>query len=335
MSTGLRSFIPYTLWRHGWKYTKPKYYRHLIHRHLKQNPTASAKSIQTLFTNGIQQYHEDIKFNADTVWSDGSFATIVGSIRQGIAKDIDDIKPHKFATNHLQAARELHDFFDGITEDDTIKILNKYCHLYLPKGSVKYGDCILAIKTVGEMLTSLTARYRSKVAQIAKQTILTSLARTDANGHILNNEFIRNLNNNKIEKSLVQKISQIRTKYDSNESLYLYDRKFDSKYKEFNKTLPAIKECILQYFTDKTSPSPHAQDTVIIDHTTGDKPGFKPEHRIQSIQGTAIQFYADWITDEGNRICSQYNQPLPSYTTFYGLMPVWVKISDQGQGQDK
>eukprot|EP01083_Nonionella_stella_P197153 725018_1 len=117
MSTGLRSFIPYTLWRHGWKYTKPKYYRHLIHRHLKQNPTASAKSIQTLFTNGIQQYHEDIKFNADTVWSDGSFATIVSSIRQGIAKDIDDIKPHKFATNHLQAARELHDFFDGITED--------------------------------------------------------------------------------------------------------------------------------------------------------------------------------------------------------------------------
>eukprot|EP01084_Bolivina_argentea_P142742 250729_1 len=175
MSTGLRSFIPYTLWRHGWKYTKPKYYRHLIHRHLKQNPTASAKSIQTLFTNGIQQYHEDIKFNADTGWSDGYFATIVGSIRQGIAKDMDDIKPHKFATNHLQAARELHKFFDGITEDDTIKILNKYCHLYLPKGSVKYGDCILAIKTVGEMLTSLTARYRSKVAQIAKQTILTSL----------------------------------------------------------------------------------------------------------------------------------------------------------------
>eukprot|EP01083_Nonionella_stella_P244954 852060_1 len=89
-----------------------------------------------------------------------------------------------------------------------------------------------------------------------KQTILSSVIRTD--GNVLNKQFIRSINTN-----LIAKIAKIRTKYDNNGSLYLYDVKFNDKYKGFDKTLPVIKEAIHRYFQEQTSPSPHAQDTII------------------------------------------------------------------------
>ncbi len=77
---------------------------------------------------------------------------------------------------------------------------------------------------------------------------------------------------------------------------------------------PAITKSILFRYEHYTSQSPNAQDSRIVDHNTGAKPGNKPT---------------------GNNLCEMLNEPAPSLTYFYSLMPVWVKYDGKAQSFDQ
>ncbi len=75
---------------------------------------------------------------------------------------------------------------------------------------LKYGDCIDAANNSKPLVQSLTAKRRYTVAQKEKQTMLSTFVSVDDDGKVINDHFLYDLTNGKIDKTLIDKIGQFR-----------------------------------------------------------------------------------------------------------------------------
>ncbi len=215
------------------------------------------------------------------------------------------------------AAHQLRLLFNNLEQPDIFVILNKYSNVYC----LKYGDAIKAMLNSKLMVKLLTLHHTSKVAQKQKQSILTSFLSPRDEDKQFNNSIMYGITDGKItdgkiNKHLMDKLIIYRKRFHESKSLYLYDSKIDGKYKEYDKVNPKIKDNIKQYWEDQTAPSPHTNDTIITDHTTGAKPGDKPTHTRHNLQGIKTEFYIDWKLDVGNTFCDSIDETVPDIKHF-------------------
>eukprot|EP01083_Nonionella_stella_P089646 250207_1 len=236
-------------------------------------------------------------------WSDAYFAVLCTQIKQNtrhggcigpLSRYELESRRGRERVNHV--VTHLKALFDGLNECEVLNILN----VYSVSHPVQYGHAIKAISTLKNVLQSLTAQYRYSAAQKAKQSILSSLFILNEQGDLENRAFIYQLTDGKINTKLIKRIIQTRTNYDTNQSVYLYDAKFDGKYKTMQRMNPRITESITNYWTLNTVPSPHANETRITNHKVRDANGDKPRHQKHKLKGTVVQFYVDWLLTEGN-----------------------------------
>eukprot|EP01083_Nonionella_stella_P089647 250209_1 len=263
-------------------------------------------------------------------WSDAYFAVLCTQIKQNtrhggcigpLSRYELESRRGRERVNHV--VTHLKALFDGLNECEVLNILN----VYSVSHPVQYGHAIKAISTLKNVLQSLTAQYRYSAAQKAKQSILSSLFILNEQGDLENRAFIYQLTDGKINTKLIKRIIQTRTNYDTNQSVYLYDAKFDGKYKTMQRMNPRITESITNYWTLNTVPSPHANETRITNHKVRDANGDKPRHQKHKLKGTVVQFYVDWLLTEGNELCAHLNEVVPSYSHFCKLKPVFVEIN--------
>eukprot|EP01084_Bolivina_argentea_P261656 442280_1 len=149
-----------------------------------------------------------------------------------------------------KGAEQLKYLFEHYGEKEWILLLNRYSKDYIcsnddKKFDLKYGDCIHVANNTKPLVQSLTSRYRYTVAQKEKHTLLSAFVSVDDDGKVVNDQFLYDLTNGKINKTLIDKVGKFGLKYDNGDSVHLYDKKFDGKPSElllFNKILITIME---------------------------------------------------------------------------------------------
>eukprot|EP01084_Bolivina_argentea_P091392 164529_1 len=326
-------FLPYTKSLHGWKYSKNNYYQHVLRSYFKQNPYIDAPTAFKDVNATIKQHIDDVIKTTALPWGYKSFKNVCGKIKKELQTNQTPIKAlrfktqdttHKYGYQNL-AVDQLFLLFDGLCNSDILLLLNRYSEAV--RHYIKYGDAINAMYNSQYMVNWFSVQFRCKTAQIAKQTILSSFV--SSSDKDFNNSLLYGLTEGKINNELVNKLVLFRKAVESGTSLKLYDAKFDKKYKEFDKANPKIKQNMYQYWIDYTAMSPHTNDTLITDHTTGEKPGLKPTHTRHTLQGTCTEFFVEWKYDIGKRLCAELGEPVPKYSLFYKMRPVFVKC-DKG-----
>ena len=328
-------FHPYTNSTCGFKYDKSKYHRNAVYSYLRCHPSAKPKEIQKYFESQIQTYIDDVVEQTEINWSAGQWRNVVSEARRAITTGTPwTLNPYDLRAGHRKMHRykhlnkavdQLQSLLIGYNEENVIHLFNAYCKR--KKISIKYGDCIEAKRNMQSIMPSLSQRFRYTVCQRQKQSILSSIV-SQENGYITESgkSILYGVTNGKIRSEGYLQSAKRRYQYDENESVYLYDRRFDGKYKTFDKTNSLIRTDIIKYYEEQGKPSPHTNDQLIIDHNTGAKPGHKPKHTRHRIHGTQSQFYADWCVERGKELCLRLNEPIPCYTSFRALCPVWVQF---------
>eukprot|EP01083_Nonionella_stella_P289974 986711_1 len=315
MSCNSFSFIPFTNTLHSWKYDKAKYYRHVLSGLFSVSPNETAKNARIILQSTIDEYIQQVREDTSLPeWSETHFANLCTEIKQntrhgGCTGSLSryELRSARGRGRVNRVVTHLKALFDGLNECEVLNILN----VYSVSHPVQYGHAIKAISTLKNVLQSLTAQYRYSAAQKAKQSILSSLFILNEQGDLENRAFIYQLTDGKINTKLIKRIIQTRTNYDTNQSVYLYDAKFDGKYKTMQRMNPRITESITNYWTLNTVPSPHANETRITNHKVRDANGDKPRHQKHKLKGTVVQFYVDWLLTEGNELCAHLNEVVP------------------------
>eukprot|EP01083_Nonionella_stella_P160217 523500_1 len=274
MSCNSFSFIPFTNTLHSWKYDKAKYYRHVLSGLFSVSPNETAKNARIILQSTIDEYIQQVREDTSLPeWSETHFANLCTEIKQntrhgGCTGSLSryELRSARGRGRVNRVVTHLKALFDGLNECEVLNILN----VYSVSHPVQYGHAIKAISTLKNVLQSLTAQYRYSAAQKAKQSILSSLFILNEQGDLENGAFINQLTDGKINTKLIKRIIQTRTNYDTNQSVYLYDAKFDGKYKTMQRMNPRITESITNYWTLNTVPSPHANETRITNHKVRD-----------------------------------------------------------------
>eukprot|EP01083_Nonionella_stella_P160218 523501_1 len=235
MSCNSFSFIPFTNTLHSWKYDKAKYYRHVLSGLFSVSPNETAKNARIILQSTIDEYIQQVREDTSLPeWSETHFANLCTEIKQntrhgGCTGSLSryELRSARGRGRVNRVVTHLKALFDGLNECEVLNILN----VYSVSHPVQYGHAIKAISTLKNVLQSLTAQYRYSAAQKAKQSILSSLFILNEQGDLENGAFINQLTDGKINTKLIKRIIQTRTNYDTNQSVYLYDAKFDGKYK--------------------------------------------------------------------------------------------------------
>eukprot|EP01083_Nonionella_stella_P168155 566972_1 len=231
MSCNSFSFIPYTNTLHFWKYDKAKYYRHVLSGLFSVSPNETAKNARIILQSTIDEYIQQVREDTSLPeWSETHFANLCTEIKQntrhgGCTGSLSryELRSARGRGRVNRVVTHLKALFDGLNECEVLNILN----VYSVSHPVQYGHAIKAISTLKNVLQSLTAQYRYSAAQKAKQSILSSLFILNEQGDLENGAFINQLTDGKINTKLIKRIIQTRTNYDTNQSVYLYDAKFD------------------------------------------------------------------------------------------------------------
>ena len=319
------TFRPFVHNVYGWKYTKSAWYKYELYQYFKSNPTATTAEARLVLESQINTYIKTVIESIRHDWNHKSFIEICSKIKRMIRNGNNIDGPKRCCFNWKQqttAVQLLESVFDGLSSDETTALLNKYS----VSEELPWGESIEAMKSVKWTLRSLTNKYHHKVAQTQKQSVLSSVLRLGSNMSILNKSFMYKITDGKINNCLIYKLREYRWKFDNKQCLYLYDEKFDHKYKEFNKIPVIMKSFMRNWWIEETTPSPIARDSLITDHEMRNANNEKPRHQKHRLRGTIIDFFDEFMDSVGRKKCEQLGIKCPNYTAFYRQMPNFIRV---------
>ena len=276
------SFLPYITKFHGFKYTKNNYYRYQLTRYLTLHPDASYQDAKHILQQGIDEYIEKIKSDAALRWSDSSLKTICSQIRReiktGNALTAPQRKPfgltatgstHRDEPPYCKAATTLQLVFEDLSIEESVRVLDEYSKNEI----LPWGQSIEAAKQLRWTVLRLNKNYRYKIIQRQKQPIYCAVTILDRDGTVKNKSFLRKLGDQRLDLQAVQSLGNLRWDFDNDDSLHLYDKKYDGKYRTFGLWPFAIKISMSNFWSSETIPSPQMRDTLILDHSITDDNG--------------------------------------------------------------
>lgn len=245
------TFIPYQSAIHSWKCTKTSYYTYKLYDYFTKFPTAKPQDAKYVFYKQYNEYIESIKREASYPWNNKTFVEQCSKIKKNIRNGNTITNPKRLLFEHHinKVLDHMELLFDSVPYDDVLTILNRYSKLQ--NYDLSWGRSIEAMKCLKKVLSTLTDNYKYKIAQKEKQTILSSITYTSNHRGVLNRKFLYELTDGKIKNDLIKKIGDIRWTFEHNEELYLYDKKFDHKYKTFWKVSPLLKKSMRNFWINK------------------------------------------------------------------------------------
>ena len=321
------SFKPYQSLFHGWKYTKSSYYNSQLYDYFREYPAATTQHAKIVFQNSRSNYIQSIINDSACPWNDKSFGEISSKIRKDITigNRMDTLKRLVFNDRNINKMLvHMDNLFDSITDEEMMIFLNRYSksHNY----DMSWGLYIEAMNCVKWVIRSLTKKYKYKVAQKQKQSILSSMIKLGNDQNLENKSILYEITDGRINSDLIDKLKKFRWQFDNDEELYLYDRKFDNKYKTFDKVSITFKKSMRQFWINETVPSPIARNSLILDHTTRDINDNRIRHQKHRLRGTILDFFDDYKIKVGNQLSETNNEPVPDYNSFYAQMPSFIRV---------
>lgn len=220
MSQWKHTFTPFISTIHGFKYTKTSYYQYQLYNFFKTYPKATNKEAQAIFQSNIQKLNRNIQSQSALDWTSNTFGNKCSIAKRQIRDQPPILAPTRrvFKSNEQQIAYDsLKSLFEHSSLDEIYGVLNRYSnHKFLGE---HWGDDIQAQSNIKWTLKGLTKKYKYSVAQKAKQSILSSMIELDADRKLTNGKFIYRITDGKINKSLIDKIIDLKWKFDNDESV--------------------------------------------------------------------------------------------------------------------
>lgn len=324
-------FIPYIELIHGWKYTPQNYYKHILRQYNRSNPNKTYRNAYDYLQSNINKYIQYMMSYIQIPWQLTSFGNVWTNItRNNIDINIDiDHKTYN-RPNRASAINILNIILQGLQQKEIFDLLNRLSNetnkVALNITRIPWGDSIKAILSIMQIIHKLNAYPKHKIAQRQKQTLFTSIIDIDAIGNDntkYKQSLLYKLHPN-IRKDIIKDCIQYKSSFFDQNSLTLYNPKYDKTLKGKRGTHPLIETNIINWWTDKTDPSPSYQDSIIIDKDDNNN---NIRHQIHSVKESIIEFYELWKSNNGNNVCTDLNKTVPSISVFYNLKPKFVKCS--------